>query len=53
MVVLGTFLFQSGFKPEPKLIQLLSSQNRFNGENFIFTLLLRFTQPSPDGSVSP
>ena len=51
MVVLGTFLFQSGFKPEPKLIQLLSSQNRFNGENFIFTLLLRFTQPSPDGSV--
>nr|ASR81844.1 Hypothetical protein [Cronobacter sakazakii] len=53
MVVLGTFLFQSGFKPAPKLIQLLSSQNRLNGEKFIFTLLLRFTQPSPDGSVSP
>ena len=49
--MLGTFLFQPGFKPELKLIQLLSSQNRFNGENFIFTLLLRFTQPSPDGSV--
>lgn len=36
VVVLGTFLFQSGFKPEPKPIQLLSSQNRFNGKLYIY-----------------